>query len=77
MRFKPRVDSTYLWVAVPTTLLIVMMFVLSLVFFSIGALIISILTLAFTAFFLFAPLFLGYVELREDEEHTLFKNTGN
>ena len=66
MRFKPRVDALYLWVAIPTTLLIVAMLVFSCVFFSLGALLISVFTLVFTGYFLFAPIWLGYAELRED-----------
>ena len=67
MKFKPRADSLYLWIAVPTMILITAMFVLTCVFFAVGAFIISVFTFAFTAFFLFSPIFFGYVELREEE----------
>ncbi len=66
MKFKPRIDSYYLWIVIPTELLLIAMVVLSFIDFTLGGLIVMLFTFVFTNFFLLSPFF-GYAELKEDE----------
>jgi hypothetical protein len=67
MKFKPRVDAQYLWIAIPTELFLLVMTVMTLVHFTLFGLIIMLAALAFSSFFILSPIFFGYAELREDE----------
>lgn len=63
-RYKPHFDKLYLWILIPTDILIVGIFVLAL-FTSLAMGIITGISLLFINYFLLSPAF-GYLELRED-----------
>lgn len=67
MKFRPRVDAQYLWIAIPTELFLVVMTVMTLVHFTLFGLTIMLAALAFSSFFILSPIFFGYAELRENE----------
>ena len=64
-RFKPKIDKLFLWIAIPTALLMLTLLVLTAVWRSTGGWIIMAATTIFTGYFIISPCF-GYVELREE-----------
>ena len=67
MKFRPRVDKYYLWIAIPTEIFLIVMTVMTLVHFTLFGLIVMLLALALSSFFILSPIFFGYAELRDDE----------
>ena len=67
MKFRPRVDKYYLWIAIPTEIFLIVMTVMTLVHFTLFGLIVMLIALALSSFFILAPIFFGYAELRDDE----------
>ena len=67
MKFRPRVDKYYLWIAIPTEIFLIAMTVMTLVHFTLFGLIVMLLALALSSFFILSPIFFGYAELRDDE----------
>ena len=67
MKFRPRVDKYYLWIAIPTEIFLIVMTVMTLVHFTLFGLVVMLLALALSSFFILSPIFFGYAELRDDE----------
>ena len=61
-RFKPLIDKLFLWITIPTAMLFLFLIFISVC--ELVALLITLSSMLFTAYFLISPLF-GYVELRE------------
>ena len=61
-RFKPMVDKLFWWITIPTAMLFLFLILISAC--EIVALLITLSSMFFTAYFFVSPLF-GYVELRE------------
>ena len=67
MKFRPRVDKYYLCIAIPTEIFLIVMTVMTLVHFTLFGLVVMLLALALSSFFMLSPILLGYAELRENE----------
>ena len=67
MKFKPRVDKYYLWIAIPTEIFLIVMTVMTVVHFTLFGLIVMLFALALSSFFILSPVLFGYAELRDDE----------
>ena len=71
MKFKPKIDSYYLWILIFTELVLLAALVLCLVEFTLGGFFIMLFTFIFTSFFIISPFF-GYAELRDGELYIKF-----
>lgn len=71
MKFKPKIDSYYLWILIFTELALLAALVLCLVEFTLGGFLIMLFTFIFTSFFMISPFF-GYAELRDGELYIKF-----
>ena len=71
-RFKPKIDGLYLWITIPTAVILLALTAILAILSPISALLVMIPTDLFTLYFLLSPLF-GCAELREN---TLFIKFG-